>query len=168
MSTNTTGKQRKPRPRPARSIRVLEQAGPDTDGWAAVAITVGKQTDTYLLRTIPTDFGNGAIGFEVEKLEADLATVETYHVLLNGPESSCDCKGHDRWGHCKHRDGIQAAVQTGRLRFRSVADLAANYPDTHREHEAAIAGVFTPDPKDCLGPEYEQWLDSLDQPDPAA
>jgi hypothetical protein len=156
MSTATTNgapKQRKPRPKPARSIRILEQPSPDTDGWAAVAITVGKQTDTYLLHTIPTDFGTGALAFEVEKLDADLATVETYHVLLNGPESSCDCKGHERWGHCKHKDGIQAAVNTGRLQFRSAGDLAANDPDGYAEHEAAIAGVFTPNPKDCPEPD---------------
>src|SRR5438876_11589460 len=65
----------KPRPKPERRIRVLEQPTADTDGWAAVAITVGKQTDTYLLRAIPTDFG-GTLGFEVEKLDGDRAAIE--------------------------------------------------------------------------------------------
>lgn len=41
---NGAPKQRKPRPKPARSIRILEQPGPETDGWAAIAITVGTRT----------------------------------------------------------------------------------------------------------------------------
>jgi hypothetical protein len=152
---------RKPRPPLPRTITVLEQPGPDTDGWAAIAITVGRQKDTYLLRAIPTDFGDGAVGLEVEKLDTDLNVVENYHVLLDGPESTCDCKGHERWGHCKHRDGIQAAVKTGRLPFRSAADMARNDPDVHRAHEEAIAGVFEA--------EHDRWLGRLDDhPDPAA
>jgi hypothetical protein len=117
---------------------VIEQPSPDTDGWAAVAITVGKQTDTYLLHTIPTDFGGGAIGFEVEKLDAELATLKTYHVLLNGPESSCDCKGHCRHGHCKHREGLQVLVQSGRMPHRSAGQMAANDPEAFDQHMAAL------------------------------
>ena len=101
-----------------RRIKVLEQPGPDTDGRAAIAITVGKQSDTYLLRTIPTDF-DGTLGSEVEKLDADLATVEQYHVLLaDDPKgTSCECKGFLRWGHCKHTGGIQALRQHQRLKL---------------------------------------------------
>jgi hypothetical protein len=104
------------RRKPERRIRVLEQPGPDTDGWAAIAITVGKQSDTYLLHTIPTDF-DGALAFEVEKLDNDLATVEQYHVLLadEPKETSCECKGFLRWGRCKHADGIAALRQHKRL-----------------------------------------------------
>jgi hypothetical protein len=106
----------KPRPKPARSIRILEQPTDDTDGWAAIAITVGKKTDTYLLHTIPTDFA-GTTAFEVEKLNEDLATVEQYHVLLaNRPEArSCECKGFLRHGHCKHVEGLAALAIAGRL-----------------------------------------------------
>jgi hypothetical protein len=108
-----TRTRRKP---PQRNIRVLEQPTRDTDGWAAVAICVGKQTDTYLLRTVPTDF-NGTLAFEVEKLDSDLATVEAYHVLLaDSPERhSCECKGFLRWGHCKHTEGLDALRRTNRL-----------------------------------------------------
>jgi len=108
-------KRRKPRRKPARSIRVLEQPTADTDGWGAIEIKVGKQTDTYLVRFIPSDFGLGAIGFEVEKLDADLATVEAYHVhLADRPEEcSCTCKGHSYHHHCKHCDGLQALVKAG-------------------------------------------------------
>src|SRR5262245_53293982 len=97
---------RKPRTPLPRTIRVVEQPTPDSDGWAAVEITIGKQADTYLLRIIPTDFGDGAVGLELEKLDSDLATVEAYRVLLAGAESRCDCLGHTAHGHCKHVSGL--------------------------------------------------------------
>lgn len=132
--------------------KVLEQPGPDTDGWAAVSITVGKQTDLYLLHMIPCEFGNGAIGFEVEKRDADFATVETYHVCLNGPESNCDCKGHSRHGHFKHREGVAKLLELGKLpAYRSSGDMARNDPESFAQHEASIAGVFTPREKDRHG-----------------
>jgi hypothetical protein len=31
-----------------------------------------------------------------------LADGEEYHVLLNGPDSSCSCPGHSYTGGCKH------------------------------------------------------------------
>jgi hypothetical protein len=115
-------RQRKPRPKPARSIRVLEQPGPDTDGWAAIAITVGKQTDTYLLHTIPTDFGAGALGFEVEKLDADLATIETYHVLPS-QRSAGQFAANDPAAQAEHETAIADAF-TPRAKDRSEADNA--------------------------------------------
>lgn len=140
-----------PRPKPPRFIRVLEQPGPDTEGWAAVEITVGKQVDTYLLRTIPTELESGALAFEVEKLSPDFETAETYHVHLgSGPATcSCDCMGHEQHGHCKHREGIETLVKLGKLpveapRFRSAGDVARNDPDAFAQHEADLALVFTP------------------------
>jgi hypothetical protein len=128
-------------------VRVLEQPGPDTDGWAAVAISVGKQTDTYLLHTIPTDLGDGALTFEVEKLDADMAAVETYHVHLSDSRAdrSCDCKGHARHGRCKHREGIETLVAKGKLP-RSTSAQAKNDPAAFEADQAAIAGTFTPNP----------------------
>src|ERR1700735_891488 len=88
-----SSKSRKPRPKPARSITVLEQPTVDTDGWGAVRIVEGKKADTYHVRFIPSDFGNGAVGFEVEKLDSDLATVEAYHVHLADRPETCSCEG---------------------------------------------------------------------------
>lgn len=107
---------RKPRPKPARSVRILEQPTEDTGFWGALEITVGKETDTYLIHFIPSDFGNGAVGFEVEKLDADLATVEAYHVHLAGQDTSCTCPGfsyHQK--PCKHVDGLVALAKAGAL-----------------------------------------------------
>jgi hypothetical protein len=108
---------RKPRPKPARAIRILEQPTAETDGWGAVQITVGKKSDRYLVRFIPTDF-NGALALEVEKLDADLATVEQYHVSLSDREEDkhCSCKGCLQHGHCKHCDGLAKLVGEAHLK----------------------------------------------------
>lgn len=98
--------------RPARSVQVVEAAGPDTGGWCAVRITVDRDTTLYLLRRTPTDFGEG---FELEKLDADLRLVETYHVLAENGMSRCDCRGHEQHGHCKHAAAIAALEARGQL-----------------------------------------------------
>jgi hypothetical protein len=145
-------KPRKPRPKPERLIRILEQPTVDTDGWGAVQITVGKQRDTYLVHFIPSDFGFGAIGFEVEKLDADLAVVESYHVHLSDrPEHcSCDCKGHDRWGHCKHKDGIGALVKLGKFPRLYTARDARHDPEPAEPPQLDEAAYF--DPSDLNDP----------------
>jgi hypothetical protein len=85
-------------------------------------------------------------------LAPDLATVESYHVLLAGPESSCTCKGNSYTGHCKHVEGLQELVGKGRLPYRSAGDLARNATDDFDQAEAD---------------EYHAWLDRVDnQPDP--
>lgn len=147
--TTNAPKQRKPRAKPARSIRILEQPSEDTCGWCAVALTVGKQTDTYLLHTVPCEFGNGAIGFEVEKLDANFNPAETYHVLLNGEESTCDCRGFERWSHCKHKDGLETLVKLGKLsgkQFRSLGDMARHDPEAYRQYAIDTEAIGTPNP----------------------
>ena len=116
---------------------------------------VAKQTDRYLLHTIPSDFGNGAIGFEVEKLDADLNPVEVSRThLSNRPEDrTCDCKGCLRHGHCKHLEGIEALRKAGRLltlNFRSAGDTDYTpppaqdfYPDEPPQLEEAA--YYEPD-----------------------
>ncbi len=100
-------RQRKPRPKPARSIGLCVRPSPETAG--VVRITVGNKSDDYILTTIPADFGRG---FKLVKL---LGEHEGYHVNVNGPASLCDCKGHGAHGHCKHADGLAALVAAGRL-----------------------------------------------------
>jgi hypothetical protein len=79
--------------------------------------SVGKETTVYLVRFSPSDFGFGAVGFEVEKLDADLATVESYRVRLSDrPEDcSCTCAGGTHRGHCKHKDGLETLVKCGQF-----------------------------------------------------
>jgi hypothetical protein len=110
MKSNTKSATTSSRKPVERAIRILEQPTRDTDGWGCIEIRMGKKVDTYLVHFIPSDFGFGAVGFEVEKIDSDLQTVENYHVhLADKPElCSCDCRGHAQHGHCKHREGLQA------------------------------------------------------------
>jgi hypothetical protein len=73
-----------------------------------VRITVGSKEADYFLTPLATDFGRG---FLLEKIGHE----ESYHVNLNGPQSTCECKGFLKHGHCKHRDGLAALVAAGRV-----------------------------------------------------
>ena len=100
-------RQRKPRTKPARSIRLTLKPFANNPG--VVRITVGKESADYLLSEIPADYGRG---FTVEKMGADDGA---YHVNLDGTNRTCECKGFGRWHHCKHADGLAALVKAGQL-----------------------------------------------------
>ena len=107
------------RPRPDRSVRLLSRTHgmyelPDV---ATVEITlttsgprIGSRVDTfrYTVTVIPSDFGRG---FQVTRED----TGETYAVNLNRRQSSCECKGFLKHGHCKHVDAPNVLVNLGRL-----------------------------------------------------
>ncbi len=103
----TATKNRTPRPKPARSARLL--IAPEPGRPAAVELAVGKQSDTYLVTEIRTDLGGRA--FTVEKV----ADGTTYHVSIAGDVRTCDCKGGTYAGHCKHSEGLAALIAAGRL-----------------------------------------------------
>jgi hypothetical protein len=104
-------RQRKPRAKPARSIRLVVR--PD-GGTGVVRINVGKQSADYSLREFRSDVGGRAFELVKVGLEAD---GECYHVRLTGNarQDSCDCRGFTRHSHCKHRDGLAALVAVARL-----------------------------------------------------
>ena len=104
--TSAPTRQRKPRPKPVRSIRLCVK--PYEQGPGVLRITVGGKEADYLINLVPSDFGKG---FRLEKIGAE----ESYQVNLNGPESSCDCKGYLHHGHCKHVAGLAAVVAAGQL-----------------------------------------------------
>lgn len=99
-------RQRKPRPRPARSIGLCVR--PDADSAGVVRIHVGEEAHDYLLTEFAADFGRG---FLLQKIGHDAA----YHVNLDAGNRTCECKGHLKWGRCKHADGLAALVAAGRL-----------------------------------------------------
>jgi hypothetical protein len=106
MSTISTPR---PRVKPARHIRLCVK--PDGQSAGVVRIQVGAAEDDYLLTVLPADFGRG---FRVEKIGlADEPTV--YHVHIDGTNKTCECKGHLKWGRCKHADGLAALIAAGRL-----------------------------------------------------
>ena len=127
-------------------------------GCAAPAVLAGRKrepsnarqtpgfTAVYLVHFFPSDFGNGAIGFEVEKLDADLATVESYHVhLADRPEAcSCECKGFLRWNHCKHLDGLKALNQAGKFPRLYTARDARRDPEPQEPPQLDEVAYFDP------------------------
>jgi hypothetical protein len=110
---------RRPRPKPARFVRVLESR----QGKAVrLLITVGKQVDHYQVREISQDFGPDCRAFELTKEAPD---AQPYAVLVNGSQSSCECLGYLRWsgspqwseGHreCKHLGAVRALMSQHKL-----------------------------------------------------
>jgi hypothetical protein len=110
-ATTKTQRQRKPRPKPARSIKWLTTPLSPEKPYGAVKLTCGKLTHAYYVNELPAADGRG---FELEKIELATALEErtAYHVFLhaNGQDRHCDCRGHARWGHCKHADGLAALL----------------------------------------------------------
>jgi hypothetical protein len=107
--TSAPARQRKPRPKPQRSIRL--EVRPEGDGLGIVRITVGREYADYFLTPIPADFGRG---FKVEKVGLTVND-PPYHVNIDGDKRSCECKGFLHHGHCKHADGLAALIAAGRL-----------------------------------------------------
>ena len=108
MTTATAARQRKPRPKPARSVRVV--LAPTALMAGVVQITVGSVTVDYFVEGVRADFG---AGFRLSKILGG----DVYHVNLDGPRSSCTCKGATlgKSGRCKHIDGLQALCDRKRI-----------------------------------------------------
>ena len=102
-------RQRKPRTKPARSIRL--ELRPEDNGLGIVRINIGKEHDNYFLTPIPADFGRV---FKVEKIGLT-CNDPPYHVNIDGDTKTCECKGFLRHGHCKHADGLAALLAAGKL-----------------------------------------------------
>ena len=107
--TSAPTRQRKPRPKPQRSIRL--EVRPEENGLGIVRITVGREYADYFLTPIPADYGRG---FKVEKVGLTVND-PPYHVNIDGDNRSCECKGFLHHGHCKHSDGLAALIAAGRL-----------------------------------------------------
>jgi hypothetical protein len=113
METNTSSpaRQRRPRPKPQRSARLVIRPLGRAPG--ILQLTVGNKADDYYLFCVPADFGDG---FRLVKIGIDVPDGEgDYAVNINGGEKTCDCKGHARHGRCKHADGLAALIAAGKL-----------------------------------------------------
>jgi hypothetical protein len=83
-----------------------------TPGCAGVVrITVGKEQADYYLVERTADYGRA---FLLHKIDVSSPPAE-YHVNIDGPQRTCECKGYLKWGHCKHGDGLAALIAAGRL-----------------------------------------------------
>lgn len=84
----------------------LSPGGPGMAILASIRRGGDEPQSDYWMDLIPTDFGTG---FRFRKIWDGHDFAEgSYDVLLDGSQSSCECKGFLRWGHCKH---LQAAMQ---------------------------------------------------------
>jgi hypothetical protein len=102
--------QRTPKVKPVRTVRVA--VGPSEDNpYSIIVIRQGNTWDDYAVKRLPSDFG---AAYSVEKTFNGDGTV--YHVHLSDDGAmSCECKGHLRWGHCKHAEALLALRQAGKL-----------------------------------------------------
>jgi hypothetical protein len=99
---------RKPRPKPARSIRLVRPVG--ADGVGVFCVTTARESVFYAVREIPCAIGGR--GFVVHRLGLG----NLYHVRIGAPEEcTCECKGFLRHGHCRHVLGLLALAREGKL-----------------------------------------------------
>jgi hypothetical protein len=110
MSTATKSRKRV---KPERRIRLVR---PIKDGMGALQITVGDEPHNYLILPLSSDFGSA---FRLIKQELvpetegfyELKDTARYTVNLNGEQSTCECLGFCKHGHCKHVDGLTVLRQ---------------------------------------------------------
>ena len=103
MANTIAAKPARQRQKPERRCKLLR----DGVGALTLTVTVDKKLDAYALAEIGADDGRG---FELSKNDGTV-----YHVNTNGMMSTCDCKGHQRWQHCKHVDALLALQVAGKL-----------------------------------------------------
>src|SRR4051812_23582840 len=107
MSTSPV---RQPRVKPIRRAH-LTRAN-DSGGRILTLTITGRKIEGFDYYFLPIPCADGA-AYELRKLlQGD---GETYHVLIAGPSSSCECKGFLRWGHCKHLESLTALQQANLL-----------------------------------------------------
>ena len=96
--------------KPVRTVRVA--VGPSDDNpYFVITIRVGHAFADYCVKPLPADFG---AAYAVEKMFNPDGAV--YHVHLSDDGAmTCECKGHLRWGHCKHGEALLALRKAGKL-----------------------------------------------------
>lgn len=88
---------------PSRVIRLLRP--PDSFGVGVFAITNKHGTQYYVFREFACEIGGR--GFAVHRL----GLANLYHVRIHTPrDSTCECLGFLRHGHCKHIQGLSALI----------------------------------------------------------
>ena len=114
MATATTKRNRK---QPERRIRLLK---PIQDGIGALQIAIDGEPHNYLILPLASDFGTAFRLIKQELLPVEpgvweLHDTARYDVCLNGPQSSCECKGFLHRGQRKHVDGLTTLRQRNLL-----------------------------------------------------
>lgn len=74
----------------------------------------GKTVDRYTATEVDADFGRG---FLVAKQGQNPGALP-YRTNLGGAPmngDSCTCKGHIRWGKCRHASGLRTLIARGKI-----------------------------------------------------
>lgn len=114
MSTTTKARSRR---KPERRIRLLK---PIEHGIGALQIVIDGEPHNYLILPLASDFGSAFHLVKQELLPVDpgvweLHDTARYDLCLNGPQSTCECKGFLHRGRCKHVDGLTVLRQRGSI-----------------------------------------------------
>jgi hypothetical protein len=104
MMTRTRKTTRKPE---ARTVRLMQVGASQV-----LAITKGKDTTFYRLEELTTSYGRG---FRLHKADRGDGPEDHYDVMLDGARTSCECLGNLKHNHCKHVEGLQPVVKSGKL-----------------------------------------------------
>lgn len=103
---------RKPKVK-VRTVRLVQAPSPGRPGTLDI-VEDGKPT-CFWVRPIPHDFGQAAFLLEKYETQCRGEDDKAYNVLLAGQQSSCECLGHMRWGHCRHVEALQKLLDLGKL-----------------------------------------------------
>jgi hypothetical protein len=103
---------RRPSVNPSRAVAWVSRPRPlHPQGVLHVTEEVRKglpQRDLYVVRLVPAAFGHG---FHVRKLGPPDSA---YRVNLSADgHHTCECKGHLRWGHCRHVEALLSLLTEG-------------------------------------------------------
>lgn len=102
---------RKPRPKAARFIRWLTSPLSPNNSLAAIRIICGRVIRHYYVREFDAPEGRA---FELEVINVNFKHEDRtrYAVFFhqNGQDRSCECLGFEKWGHCKHIEGLAALL----------------------------------------------------------
>lgn len=86
-------------------------------GCGALAIHTGRTVCAYAVTEFPTPWEGRA--FHLAKPAGEPGTdpeSDGYDVFCGrGGRAECDCKGFERWGNCKHAEGVRALLENGWL-----------------------------------------------------
>ncbi len=107
MATTRVRSARTARPKPVRSCRLARH-----HGHQFLTLTVDGETTDYRITEVPSDFGRG---FTLDKLAGDTGAVEDTYTVHLGQPTECECKGFQRWQHCKHVESLIALTECGRI-----------------------------------------------------
>jgi hypothetical protein len=95
-----------------RTIRLVVREEGSTPG--VVRIEANRKTALYSFREIPNELGVGR-AFLIREISPSEEGTEQYQCIATEDEQTCSCKGHQRFGRCKHSDGLAALVIGGRI-----------------------------------------------------